>query len=182
MIKRVLLPFGWLVPLVGVAPLSGCGVDPYLECGAPCDPDAAKGFAREAAGPEAHRDGGSAIEDGSVSRQDGSSGREGTFVNDAASGSIDARGLAPGDGGCPTCGGVACCGPSRQCANNATICCSVSGPCTSSSECCDNHFCDTAGTGMCVPCLKGGVACTSGNQCCSEVCVAGTSVCALGGN
>jgi hypothetical protein len=66
-----------------------------------------------------------------------------------------------------------------MCTSGGTVCCTTSGSCTSSAECCEGHYCDTAGT--CAPCLRADAGCTSNHQCCSDNCSAGL-VCIGNGN
>jgi hypothetical protein len=154
-----------LLLLLGPATLAGCGVDSYLTCGAPCDPeeggegrdtaDATVGAGSDASSTDATP--GMALDAGALGLA-----AESDAISDGpvAEASSSDGGLS--DSGCPV----------------GSLCCKLTGACSSSAECCEGYFCD--GTGNCTACLHADASCASGRQCCSERCVG--NVCAAGGN
>jgi hypothetical protein len=177
----------WLAPLALVAALAGCEVDSFLQCGAPCDPDAAarKNPSSDAAsaGSDARPPGetrdASAMDDAATPRDaTGDEVTEGGPVDDGwarREGGDDDDGSAPKDGegaeACAACGGAACCAP-RQCATGTTgaFCCAPAGvTCAQTTECCHAEYCDTA-MHACAACRPSASNCTSTEQCCEGTC------------
>jgi hypothetical protein len=150
-----------LLLCLGPAALVGCGVDSYLTCGAPCDPDAG----RDAADATVAEDAPSSADGSTQTPSDASSDglvTESDAVSDGGSPEASSVDGGSNDSGCPV----------------GSLCCKITGSCSSSAECCEGHFCDS--TGNCVACLHADASCASGRQCCSESCVG--NVCIGSGN
>ncbi len=123
---------------------TGCAVDGYLTCGAPCE------------------DGGSsdATTDGNANDAKASDASN----NDAG---YDAG--CKGDGGYCQQNSDCCSSACNQNGRCAASCVSQGGAC-SSSTCCVGSFCSDGG---CAQCYAANATCTNDNQCCSGSCTGG---------